>query len=174
MSAAHGRFGQQDSQGFFPSHLPLWTKKWKWEVKGGRGTEEGKQQDQRASCSSPECFLFLLPVLPPPTPILSQNTQQMLRHIWSSSSSSHRHDSWLSCSPWCHCPLSWAKLQPLMSRGGAGQDPLPGHPRPQPHFSSGLLPALLQKRCWDHLPCPLEWLFTSPNSDLNYKILRWY
>lgn len=179
MPAAHGRFGQQDFLGFFPSHLSLFERNmWKSEVKDGRGTEKRKQQDQRASTScllSASCLCCLSCLhLPQSYPKGPRDDGTHLFQLLLQSQALFL-DVLLSLVPPLPSGLRHPAIEAGVSRGGAGQEPQPGHPRapkPWPHFSSGLFPALLQKHRWDHLPSPLEGLFTSPNSDLNYEILR--
>lgn len=100
----------------------------KREVKDGGGTEEGKQQDQRASTSSlhsASCPASTYPVLP-------QETQGMMRHIWCS----QRHHSF----PGCPALLD-ALPAPSSSHGCAEWGWNQGQGPSEPHSSSAPTPA---------------------------------
>lgn len=91
------------------------SKGW-WRNRGGEAA-----RPESIHLFPPECFLSLLPVLPPPTPILPQKTQELMTHTCCSSSSSQRHyslDVLLSLVP--ALPLEPRKTPAMDVQGWAG------------------------------------------------------
>lgn len=167
--------GQKDKHGFaegqawkiwstrvagFPPLPPRSLKK-NWGKEKQRMVEEQRRGSSKTREHPPPPSWELL-VLPPPT----QSCPKRPRGWWDTSDPAtgitHSLDVLLSWVP----SLPQAPAMDVQSRAGT-RARAPQSPQP-------LLPPLLQKHCWDHPPSPLGWLFTSPNSDLNYEILSWY
>lgn len=139
-SAAHGRFGQQDLLGFFPSHLPPWKKTEEMRIKGWWRNKGGEAaRPESIHLFPPECFLSL----PPPTPILPQKTQELMTHTCCSSSSSQRHyslDVLLSLVP--ALPLELRRTPAMDVQGWAGTTSrAPQSPQASAPFQLGALPS---------------------------------
>lgn len=133
---------------------------WQWEVKDGGGTEEGKQRASTSSLLSASCLCCLSCLKRP-------------RRWWDTSDPAP-----------AKAVIPWMFLVPPPAHGAPGTDAqrwgwagTTARASQSPDLSTNSALGCSQPCCKNTAgtpPCPLDWLFTFPNSDLNDEILRWY